>query len=40
MANMFKLDALTSALTAEKTSLATQLESAEKKQQDARNFVL
>jgi len=40
MANMFKLDALTTALNAEKTSLAAQLESAEQKQQDARNFVL
>jgi len=40
MANMFKLEALTNALNADKTSLATQLESAEKKQQDARNYVL
>jgi len=40
MANMFKLEALNKALSAEKSSLATQLESSEQKQQDARNLIL
>jgi len=40
MANMFKLEALNNALSAEKASLVTQLESTQQKQQDTRTFVL
>jgi len=40
MARMFKLEALKNALAGEKASLAAQVESAQKKQQDARNLVL
>jgi len=40
MARMFKLEALNNALTAEKATLTSQVESAQQKQQDARSLVL
>jgi len=40
LTRMFKLEALNNALSAEKSSLADELSSAQQKQQDARNLVL